>query len=152
MTIAETPNFSCTVVSSELCRPWTEDAVMQNIEQRDPELFRAILGIQLNNKGRNIELLIKCPNNRAKLLAKGLVFDKETIMFRPYNGIFALLRNVPLEITREGVLLLIQSTNWQIDGPSPASRISPQFNILRDGRAILSGRWVCMLDKYPTIP
>ena len=152
MTIAETPTFSCTVVSSELCRPWTEDSVMQNIEQRDPDLFRTISGVQLNNKGRIIELLIKCPNNRAKLLAKGLTFDLETIMFRPYNGVFALLKNIPLEITREGVLQLIQTMNWQINGPSPASRISPQFNILRDGRAILSGRWVCMLDKFPNIP
>ena len=152
MTIKETPTFTCTLVSAELSTAWTEHSVMQNVQQQDPELSKAISGVQLNNQGRNIEFLITSPNDRERLLSKGLKFGNETIMFRPYNGVFALLKNVPLEINREGVLQLVQSLGWQINGPSPASRICPQHSILRDGRAILSGRWTCMLDKFPDIP
>ena len=152
MTIKETPTFSCTVVSAELCKGWTEDSIMQSVQKQDPDLCKAISGVELNNQGRNIEFLITSPQERERLLANGLKFGHESIMFRPYNGVFALLKNVPLEVDREGILQLVQSLNWQIDGPSPASRICPQHNILRDGRAILSGRWTCMLDRFPNIP
>ena len=152
MASTDPPTFSSTLVSAQLCKPWTEHAVMQEVQNQDPALYEGIAGVQINNQGRIIEFLIKCPNIRATLLANGLKFGAETIMFRPYNGVFALLKNIPLEVTRDGVLQLVQSLNWQIDGPSPASRISPQLNILRDGRGILPGRWTCMLDKFPVVP
>ena len=152
MSIPKTPTFNSTLVSGELCKAWTEHTVMESVEQQNPDLFKMISGVELNNKGKIIEFLIECPLARSNLLSNGLTFGSETVMFRPYNGVFALLKNVPLEVNKDGVLQLTKLLNWHIDGPSPTSRIAPQYNILRDGRAILSGRWTCMLDRFPAIP
>ena len=103
MTVTDTPDYPSTVISSELCKPWTELSVMENIKERDPDTYKATEGCELNNKGRVIELFIICPEARGRLLANGLTFGSETILFRPYKGVFALLKNIPLEVKREGV-------------------------------------------------
>ena len=110
-------------------------------------------GLLTNNRGHIIEIVINGHHDtiRNTMITKGLAFDTEIIHFRPYYAVFAVIRNVPLEVEKKGVLKLIQGMNWPLGGPAPLSKISSQFDILIDGTKIDTGRWLIMLDAFPTI-
>ena len=152
MSINKTPAYNNTLVSGELTRPWKQNELYEEIFNTDKAVYDSINAIQINGKGRIIEIIVNEQNIRSQLLSTGLCIGNETIFFRPYNGVFALLKNVPLEATKQDILQLSKLLiKWKISGPAPTSRISPQYDILRDGRAIITGRWICMLDAFPEI-
>ena len=165
MPINEAPVFPDTLVSALLAKPWTDSALeeelrvnavkgedLHNVDYLTANLaYHNMLGFIINNAGRRLELRIIDPEAKSKILANGIVIGNETVMFRPYKGVFALLRNVPLEVDAEGVYRLITNWGWKITGPRPIARISAQKFIRRDGTTIDSGKWVCMLDEYPKL-
>ena len=151
MSINNTPAYHKTLVSGELNRPWKQNDIYETILNNDEPVYDSINALQVNGKGRTIEIVVNSEKIHTQLLSTGLQIGEETILFRPYNGVFALIKNVPLEATKGDVLELTKALRWQISGPLPISRISPQYDILRDGRAINTGRWICMLDRFPTI-
>ena len=146
-----TPSFANTLVSGELSRPWTEHQIYETIYDNNRAIYQSIKGLQINNKGRVIEIIVDANDIYTQLMSTGLQIGEENILFRPYNGVFALLKNVPLEATKDDVLQLIADMDWHITGPVPATRISPQYYINREGRNIISGRWICMLDRFPKV-
>ena len=147
----DTPSFANTLVSGELSRPWTESQIYETIYENDRPVYETIKALQINNKGRAIEIVVSSSEIYTQLMSTGLQIGNENILFRPYNGVFALLKNVPLEATKEDVLQLAAELNWKISGPAPATRVSPQFYINRSGNNIITGRWICMLDHFPKI-
>ena len=151
MSIDSTPTYTNTLVSGELAHSWKKDDVLENIYQNEKATYDSINGMQVNNKGRVIEIVVNSDAIKTKLLSVGLHLGNETVLFRPYNGVFALIKNVPLEASKKEVIELAYSLKWEISGPLPESKVNPQYDILRDGRKIITGRWVCMLDKYPQL-
>ena len=90
-------------------------------------------------------------DERHDLLARGLILGCESITFRLFNGVFAIVRNVPLEVTKNDVLDAITTFGWHIGGPAPTSQIYPQLSVLYH-TSVKSGRWICMLDAFPDVP
>ena len=149
-----TPEYPNTLVSGALSRPWRTDQIWQELwkTQYNTPIWEHAKGLIVNNKGLAIEILIEDNDAKAHLLANGLVLGSETVMFRPYKGVFAVLRNVPLEATKDDVLGVIKGMGWTISSILPHTRISQQLEYRPgDNRKMLTGRWVCMIDVYPKL-
>ena len=154
MSQEDTPEYPNTLVSGTLSRPWRSDEVWRELwrTQYNSPIWEHAKGIIVNNRGLRIEILIEDNEAKSHLLSNGLALGTETVMFKPYRGVFAILRNVPLEATRADVLDTIQHMGWTVSGVLPHTRVSQQLEFRPgDNREMLTGRWVCMLDQSPPL-
>ena len=149
-----TPQYPNTLVSATLSRQWKADELWEALYKAkyNCPVWDHAKGLIINNRGFSFEILIEDDDAKANVLAKGLELGGETVMLRPYKAVFATLRNVPLEATKTDVLNVVRNLGWAVSGPLPLTKVSPQYEYRPgDNREVLTGRWVCMLEKHPVL-
>ena len=85
MASAQTPIYPNTLVSGELNKVWKQSDIYDTIFQNDKSVYDDFSKLQVNGKGRIIEIVVTSPEIRTKLLSVGLQIGNETVLFRPYR-------------------------------------------------------------------
>ena len=145
--------FPDTLVSTNpLPKAMYRQELLEFLHSNYPSVFRNIDGLLINHRGTFIEVTTTNEQTRLSLINNGVEIQNETIYFRPYNGGWLSLRNVPLQAKVNDILQFVKEVGGGITTVNPTSRVT-RFSQYHKGKSFKTDSVSVLLDDWkPNFP